>query len=90
MFDNEEVDAELDKKLGEAAKKRWEEINKNKKSDDVREKKITAAIDRRQGAIDVIHEYQEKTGIPTEDEVDILFFNEAGVNINDVKKAKGE
>jgi len=53
--------------------------------------RVKNVLGRREKALEKIKEYQEKTGLPTEEEAERHFIaNEAGMNYDDYKKNEEE
>jgi hypothetical protein len=81
-------DSDLD--LGEVAKKRWDKIKAEKEEKKIDADRIEDVLEKRKEAVNVIRDYQEETGTPTDDEADMMFFSEAGINVDseELKKQK--
>ena len=71
-----------------------EKSAKRKSSEQIDETKqrLINTVSRRDQAIRMIEEYQDKTGIPTDEEVDNSFLSEnnVGIKADDLKEMKSE
>jgi hypothetical protein len=78
--------------LGKVADALRAKVEKKKTSETGSQTKqrLLNAVSKRDQAIRMIEDYQDKTGIPTDDEVDGAFLGEGNLSVDALKDAKDE